>query len=205
LEKLNLMNELNTTNKIGEKVSISQFVRNRAIGSLDVNGWKDLALEALKEINEIDSRRADLARREREIKLALEEESDSEEIGMLEIELSKIEAKFRKVIAQNEKRRNRLSGRMSLPEAETVKWRASRLCISTSDYLRFMIFDLIPNTAADAHMSLDAKRRFYVSIIEVADNGWGTPPTISHCNQCLNYVDEISRLKERVKQLEQFG
>lgn len=203
-ERVALQQDLATTNKIGDRITVSQFVRNRAIGSVDINGWRDIAEQALKELNEIDSNRTDMAKRERAIRAQLEEEEESEEISMLERELMHLGAKLRKVVAQNEKRTQRLSGRMSMAEAETVKWRAARLCVSTSDYLRFLIFDLIPDTPADSHMSLDARRRFYVSIIEVAANGWGEPPTIAHCTQCSNYMDEIRRLRDQVKQLETF-
>lgn len=203
-ERMDLQHDLALTNKAGEKITVSQFVRNRAIGSIDINGWRDIAERALKEINDIDESRGDLAKRERAIRGELEEETDPEEVGMLEKELAAINGKLRKVIAQNEKRTHRLSGRMSMAEAETVKWRAAKLCISTSDYLRFLIFDLIPDTAADGHMSLDAKRRFYVSIIEVAEHGWGEPPTIAHCTQCSNYMDEIRRLRDHVRQLETY-
>lgn len=205
-EKFSLQKELAGTNKAGEKITVSQFVRNRAIGSVDINGWRVIAEVALKEINEIDENRAELAKRERALRVEIENEDEGEEetVAMLEIELSQINAKFKKIIAQNEKRSHRLSGRMSMVEAETIKWRAARLCISTSDYLRFLIFDLIPDTAADRHMSLDAKRRFYVSIIDVSNNGWGEPPTIAHCTQCSNYMEEIRRLRDQVKQLETY-
>ena len=204
-ERVDLQHDLAQTNKTGPKITVSQFVRKRAIGAVDIHGWRDIAMAALEEINDIDSRREELTTRERTVRLELESTDDPEEVGMLEKELSTIAAQFRKVTAQNEKRKNRLSGRMSMAEAETIKWRASRLCISTSDYLRFLIFDLLPDTAADAHMSLAAKRRFYVSIIDVADNGWGTAPTIAHCTQCSNYLDEIARLRDQVRQLETFA
>ena len=68
-----------------------------------------------------------------------------------------------------------------------------------------MIFGLEPNSTADAHMSLDAKRRFYVSIIEVANNGWGNPPAIYECSQCVNYMDEIRKLRAENEQLRQFA
>lgn len=204
-ERMDLTHDLQAINKAGEKITVSQFVRNRALGSIDINGWREIAENALKELNEIDEQRADLVKRERQLRALIEEEDDDpEQVGLYELELSTLNTKLKKVIAQNEKRKNRLSGRMSMAEAETVKWRAARLCISTSDYLRFLIFDLLPNTAADGHMSLDAKRRFYVSVLDVADNGWGEPPTIAHCTQCSNYLDEIRRLRDRVKQMETF-
>lgn len=203
-ERMDLLHDLQTTNKVGDKITVSQFVRNRAIGSVDINGWRAIAERALEELNDIEANRSALAKRERTIRAELEDADDSEEEGMLEKELASITTKFKKITAQNERRTHRLSGRMSMAEAETVKWRAAKLCLSTSDYLRFLIFDLIPDTPADGHMSLLAKRRFYISIIEVAENGWGEPPTIAHCSQCTNYLEEIRRLRERVRQLETF-
>ena len=203
-EKVSLLNEVKLSNKDGAKETVSQFIRNRSISSIDIQGWKRLAEEALFEINQIDLSKKDLKKRKRELRLQLDEAEDVEDIAMLDKELAGINNKLRKITAQNEKRDHRLAGRMSMVEAETIKWKAQRLCISTSDYLRFVLFDLLPNTSADAHMSLDAKRRFYVSIIDVAQNGWGSPPSIAHCTQCNNYLDEISRLSERVKQLETF-
>ena len=68
-----------------------------------------------------------------------------------------------------------------------------------------MIFGLEPDSIADSHMSLDAKRRFYISIIEVSNNGWGNPPNIYHCSQCENYMDEIRRLRSENEQLRAFS
>lgn len=203
-ERMDLIHDLDETNKIGEKTSISAFVRNRAMGSVDINGWKNIATAALEELNEISLNEKELNAESMRIKGALELEEDPEEVGLLEKRLSEINLSLQKIVAQNEKRSNRLSGRVSMVEAETIKWRAARLCISTSDYLRFLIFSHDPDGRADAHMSLDAKRRFYVSIIDVANNGWGQPPTIAHCTQCTNYLEEIDKLRDRVKQLETF-
>lgn len=203
-ERVALTQDLKAINKAGEKVTVSHFVRNRALGSIDINGWREIAESALEELNEIEENRAAIVKRERQLRGLLEEEEDQEQVGMFELELAKVHEKLRKVTAQNEKRTNRLSGRMSMAEAETVKWRAARLCISTSDYLRFLIFDLLPNSAADGHMSVNAKRRFYISILDVADNGWGEPPSIAHCTQCVNYMDEIRNLRERLRLMETF-
>lgn len=203
-EKMTLLQEIDATNKSGERTTVSQFVRNRAIGSIDLAGWKSIAEEALVELGEIEASRPEIAKRERAIRAELENTDDDEETGMLEMELSDLKNRLKKIVAQNEKRTHRLAGRMSMAEAETVKWRAAQLSISTSDYLRFLIFDRLPNTSADAHLSLDAKRRFYVSILAVSEHGWGTPPAIAHCTQCGNYMDEIRRLRDRISQLETF-
>lgn len=204
-EKVSLDNELKTIKNSGEKITASQFIRNRALGSVDVHGWKNIAVKALEELEELDKTKNDMRKRKRVLAGLLEETDDQEDVGMYEREMSEINHKLDKLTANNEKRNTRLTGRMSLAEAETVKWRAQRLCISSSDYLRLQIFGLEPNSHADAHMSVDARRRFYVSIIDVSNSGFGDPPTIYSCTQCGNYLEEIERLRDRVKQLETFS
>ena len=203
-EKVSLDNEMKAIKAAGDKITASQFIRNRALGTVDINGWREIAIEALSTLEEIDSKKTELRQRKRQLANLLEETDDPEDEGMFEKELSDINHKLSLITARNSKRGNRLSGRMSMAESETVKWRAQRLCISSSDYLRMLIFNLAPNTDADAHMSLDSRRRFYVSILDVAENGWGSPPSIYECSQCANYVEEIEKLQDRIKQLETF-
>lgn len=203
-EKVFLDNELKSIKSSGEKITASQFIRNRALGSVDIERWREIATNALEELDEIDNSQMELRHRKRQLANLIEETDDPEDEGMYEKEISGINSKLAKLVARSEKRSNRLSGRMSMAEAETVKWRAQRLCVSSSDYLRMMIFTLEPNSTADAHMSIDSRRRFYVSILDVAQNGWGSPPTIFECSQCSNYLEEIEKLRDRVKQLESF-
>lgn len=203
-EKVSLDAELKDIKAAGEKITASQFIRNRALGTVDIQGWRERALAALSSLEEIASGQTELRQRKRQLANLIEETDDPEDEGMYENELVDINRKLDKLVAKNERRRNRLTGRMSMAEAETVKWRAQRLCISSSDYLRMMIFGLEPDSTADGHLSLDSKRRFFISIMDVADNGWGTPPTIYECSQCGNYLEEIERLRDRIKQLESF-
>jgi hypothetical protein len=204
-ERVSLDAELRAVKATGEKTTMSQFIRNRALGSVDINGWRAIAVEALDMLDTYEKHQDDFKARRGILTHLLESEEDIETIASYDRELAEIQGKLVKLVAQNEKRTNRLSGRMSMPEAETIKWRAQRLCLSSSDYLRMMIFSLEPNTSADGHMSLDAKRRFYISIIDVADNGWGEVPTIYNCTQCESYMDEIRRLRDRVDQLQNFS
>lgn len=203
-EKITLQMELDAVNKAGEKVTASQFIRNRAMASVDINDWRDIAEVALNEIIDTEDNKGELNKRKRQLQNLIEVDDDDEAVLMYEKELYSIEKKFKKIVGQNEKRKNRLSGRMSMAEAETVKWRAARLSISTSDYLRFLIFGLLPDSTGDGHMSAEAKKRFYVSILEVSLNGWGEPPTIAHCSQCTNYLEEIRKLRDHVEQLQQY-
>lgn len=204
-ERLSLDSELQIVKDTGGRITMSQFIRNRALGSVDINGWKDIAVKALKELEEIAKNQGELRKKKNNLIKRVESTDDNEDALLIEREINKINQSLSKIVAQNEKRNNRLSGRMSMTESETIKWRAQRLCVSSSDYLRMMIFGLEPDSSADAHMSLDAKRRFYISIMDVADNGWGEPPTIYQCSQCENYMDTILELREEVRQLQNFA
>lgn len=202
-EKINLSNELDSMQESdGEKVTPSQFIRNRALASVDINGWREIAVQSLKELEEIENAQGDLKNKKLQIAALMEETEEDEEISAYEREIAEINRKLNRLIASTEKRSTRLSGRMTLAEAETVKWRAQRLMISSSDYLRMVLFNLTPNSRGDSHMSLDAKRRFYVSIIDVADNGFGDVPNIYNCQNCGNYVEEIEKLRSHIKILE---
>lgn len=203
-ERISLDSELKSVKSAGEKITMSQFIRNRALGSVDINGWRDIAVNALSELDNIAKNQVEIRKRKRVLAGLAEEEDDSEQLALLNQEIAVINTRLEKIVAQNEKRSNRLSGRMSMAESETIKWRAQRLCISSSDYLRMMIFDLSPDSSSDSHMSLDAKRRFYISILDVSNSGWGEPPTIYQCSQCENYMDEIRRLRDEVEQLRSF-
>lgn len=203
-ERVLLDQELKAVKETGDKISMSQFIRNRALGTVDINGWRERAEEALKEIEDTVNRQAELRTEKLNTLVLMDEEDDEDVATIYSMQAAEIDKKLNKLVAQNEKRNNRLSGRMSMAEAETIKWRAQRLCLSSSDYLRMMIFSLEPDSKADSHMSLDAKRRFYISVIDVARNGWGTPPSVYECSQCMNYMEEIRRLREENEQIRQF-
>ena len=156
-ERVTLDQELKSLTKEGEKISMSQFIRNRALGTVDINGWKDIADKALKEIEEVAKNQKQLRAEKLNILSMIDVEEDDDVASVYSIQVADIDRRLSKIVAQNEKRNNRLSGRMSMAEAETIKWRAQRLCVSSSDYLRMMIFALEPDSNADSHMSLDAK------------------------------------------------
>lgn len=202
-ERRKLDMELRTVKKNGEKISMSQFIRNRALSSVDINQWKTLASEALKEIEKTHRLEKEFEKRLKSLSVFLDDPNlDDLEAQEFEHEIWEIKKKLKKIIAQDSRRKHRLSGRMSIPESETIKWRAEKLCITSSDYLRMIIFGLTPDTVADAHLSFDAKRRFYISIINVANNGWGSSPKVYECSQCENYMEENRKIHNRVQQLE---
>jgi len=191
--------------KAGETISMSQFIRNRAIGSVDIQGWRAIAERALEEIEDTVKNQKMLRKKRSALTLEADNEDDNSTAAYLMAQVDDITRRLDKIVAKTQSRKNTLNGRMSMPESEQVKWRGQRLCISASDYLRMMIFGLEPDSIADSHMSLDAKRRFYISIIEVSNNGWGNPPNIYHCSQCENYMDEIRRLRSENEQLRAFS
>jgi len=204
-ERFSLDREMATLKAEQTGISMSQLIRNRALGSVDIQEWRQIAVKALQEIEEIAQTSAQLRRRKSQLTIILDTEDDDEQGHIYEREIVTINHKLEKITAQNKKRTYRLAGRMSMNEAETVKWRASRLHLSASDFLRMMIFGHVPDSDADSHMSLAAKRRFYIAIIDVADNGWGDVPRIYNCKQCENYIEEIRTLREQLKQNELFA
>lgn len=204
-ERNSLNSEIISLKSLGEKISMSQFIRNKALGNVDINEWRNIAEKEFALLQDIKKNEKDMKKKIMAYQLEIEDEDDDIEIANLEAKIANINKKLAKIAPQNQKRVNRLSGRMSMAESETVKWRAQRLTVSTSDFLRMMIFNLIPGDTADAHMSYEAKMRFYISIIDVAENGWGEAPRIYNCSQCENYMDEIYKLKERIKLLQNFN
>lgn len=202
-DKAVMEGEVRSVKDTGSTTSLGNIIRSRAMGNLNVQDWVPVADEALKELNELVETQGDIRKRKKAIEADLEDsEDDSDQIAIYERNLYDIENKLAKLKAQPVKRNVRLQGRMTYQEAEMVKWRAYRLGLTTTDYLRIMVFDLKPNGSADAHLSVDARRRFWISILDVAANSWGNPPGVYQCSQCESYSEEITRLKEQIKQLE---
>lgn len=195
-EKSSLISSVDNLKKAGERISMSQYIRNKAMSSVDVERWREEALRALKDLEDIKATSKGFSERELELVALVDLETDSEKARDLEIELHQMRTNKTKIKASPLRRNTRLSGRVSFHELETIKWRAQRLHLNYSDYLRFLIFDLKPGSTGDQHLSYDARRRFYVSIIDVAENGFGKPPTIAECTQCVNYLEEIERLNQ---------
>ena len=98
-------------------------------------------------------------------------------------------------------RKYRLTGRVTTNEVNTIRWRAARLSLTVSDYMRFLLFDYMPFSGEDGHLSTDSRKKFYISIIDVARNGWGEPPQVEDCHDCARYKEEISKLNEVIRNL----
>lgn len=195
-EKLLLENEVRAVKATGSTTSLGNIIRSRAMGNLNVHEWTEVADESLKEINKIIETQGDLRKTQKAIEADLENSADDDEqVSIYERKLYEISQTLKKLKANPSKRNVRLQGRMTYQEAEQVKWRAFRLGLTTTDYLRIMVFDLLPNGSADAHLSVDARRRFWISILDVAKNSWGNPPGQHQCSQCESYSEEITRLR----------
>lgn len=203
-ERRQIEDELTEIKKSGQKTSLSQLIRSRAILPVDAEAWRELAVSALDELDETEKDKTVLTKLRLEKIELLDEATDPEDVYAFGRELEDLTRRLDRLKAKTMKRNVRLTGRTTLVEAETIRWRASRLCLSSSDYMRFALFGSPPNSDADAHLSLEGKRRFYVSIVDVADKGWGEPPNLAHCNQCSQYLEELRTARDRVKQLETF-
>lgn len=207
-ERAILDGEIRAIKDTGQSTTLGALIRSRAMGSPNMADWRETAWLALDELDALLKNQTEMKNRKKMIEAALEDgddHEDEEQVSLLERELVDTITKLGKLSSKaGDKRNVRLQGRMTYAESESVKWKAQRLCLSTTDYLRMLIFDFTPNSAADQHLNLDARRRFYVSIIDVADNGWGNPPGVYQCSQCESYATEINSLRERIKQLEAF-
>lgn len=193
---------LKETHDSGENVSMSHYVRNRALATPDLYEWKGCAISGIKQLKETVENKSDFLKRDKALISMIEEEKDSDVVALYLRERGSIADKLSRLKARPTKRTQRLSGRVTFEESELIKWRAARLCLSTSDYLRMMIFDLSPHGASDAHLSLVARQRFYIAIGDVATHGWGQAPALANSNQ-QHLVKRIKELEQENKQLKE--
>lgn len=202
-EKELFLKELESIKKSGVSVTMSQYIRNKALGTIDIEDWRAKAEKALIDIERIESSKKSISGRRIELIAKLEEEDDESKIEELEKELVSLNKDILKTKSAKLSRSIRLSGRVSFQEFETIKHRAGKLCLNYSDYLRMIIFNLEPGSSGDAHLSYNAKRRFYISVISVSENGWGQPSSLYQCPQCSNYIEHIEELENKNKALVQ--
>ena len=166
VERAVLDGEIRAIKDTGQSTTLGSLIRSRAMGSPNMADWRETAWVALDELDVLVKGQASLKNRKKMIEQALEtgdDHDDEEQVALLERELVDVSNKLGKLASKTGDKRNvRLQGRMTYAESENVKWRAQRLCLSTTDYLRMLIFDLTPNSAADQHLNLDARRRLYL-------------------------------------------
>lgn len=200
-DKESLLREVEEIKKQGERISMSAFIRGRATGNIDISEWMTRAEEGLREISFLRKNAKELRAKRKELSLLLESENDEDVINITVAELDEVEEHLKTLGTQKTKRNVRLAGRATFAEREIIVWRAQRLSLNISDYLRFAIFSHLPNSEADAHLPLEARQRFYISILEVAENGFGEVPSAASCSNCVSYLEELAELREELRVL----
>lgn len=200
--------ELNEIRKIADKTSLSSFIRSRSLATFDIAEWYEQAVEGLKELNSekwnpkhIQNERKKYLKLLDDLEDANEDTRD-EDILYYGTKVKECEEKLKSLKKQNRKRGYRVSTRVTYEEANTIRWRAARLSITVPDYMRYVIFGYLPYTDSDYNLSLEARKRFYVSIIDVYKNGWGEIPEVNDCPNCARYQHELEILREKVRRYE---
>lgn len=207
-EKNMIALELNEIRKVANKTSLASFIRSRSLATFDIAEWYQQALEGLEELSSYSWNPKTLQNeRKQYIKLLddledSEDDSRDEDMLFYKTRLDETEQKINSLKKQNRKRGYRVSTRVTYEEANTIRWRAARLSITVPDYMRYVIFGYLPFTDADYNLSLEARKRFYVSIIDVYKNGWGEIPEVNECPNCARYKHEIEVLRDKVARYE---
>ena len=207
-EKQQLIHDRERIKELGKLPSISSYIRKKILLQLDIEQWRILAEQGLKNLSNSDSESKALHKQKIRLINSIDQlddivknDIDKEEIEKLKSELQEIESKLLLLKStKQEKRIYRLSGNITFNEANFIRWRAARLSLSLADYIRFILFDYQP-TINDNHMSVESRKRFYVSILEVAQNGWGNPPVVNECPNCARYISDIKNLQKQIEYL----
>lgn len=207
-EKQMLIQDRERIRELGKLPSISSYIRKKILLQLDIEQWREFAEQGLKNLDNSDTESKTLQKQKIRLINSIDQlddivksDIDTEEIDRLKKELEEIENRLMLLKStKQEKRIYRLSGNITFNEANFVRWRAARLSLSLADYIRFILFDYQP-TIDDNHMSVESRKRFYVSILEVAQNGWGNPPVVNECPNCARYLDDIKKLQEQIEYL----
>lgn len=200
--------ELNEIRKIADKTSLSSFIRSRSLATFDIAEWYEQAVEGLKELNSEKWNPKHIQNERKKYLKLLDDLEDSnedtrdEDILYYGTKVKECEEKLKSLKKQNRKRGYRVSTRVTYEEANTIRWRAARLSITVPDYMRYVIFGYLPYTDSDYNLSLEARKRFYVSIIDVYKNGWGEIPEVNDCPNCARYQHELEILREKVRRYE---
>lgn len=199
-EKDYMAKELLEIRRAGPAVSISSFIRNRAISQVDISEWYERAVLGLKQLTSSVYDPNELNKQKRTyIKLIDDLSPDNKEDEFFyNKKLKEVEERLAEVERIKPRRSYRLTGRVTFNEANIIRWRAARLSITVADYMRFQMFGYKPFTDADKHLTVDTRKRFYISIIDVYKNGWGDPPVINECPNCARYLNDIRILKEQL-------
>lgn len=202
-EKEIIAREIKEIKKTGEGSTISAFVRSRAIGDIDLAEWRERAEVGLKELNSVKWDKKAIEDNIRKLHSQFDEleDDDTESEIVVNKKVNRYESMLEELSRPTTRRSSRMSGRVTFNEANLIRWRAGRLTITVADYMRYMIFGYLPFTENDRHLSIVARRRFYVAILDVSNNGWGNPPTVQECPNCARYAHENKVLREKLERL----
>lgn len=208
-EKERLINDRDKIQELGKLPSISSYIRKKIVLPLDIEEWRGLAEQGLKDLNNSDTESKSLSKQKLKLINAIDlldditnVDKDIQEVEKLRQELQQVEERLSLLKStKQEKRIYKLTGNITFNEANFVRWRAARLSIPVADFIRFTLFDYQP-TIDDNHMSVDARKRFYISVLDVCDNGWGKPPVVNECPNCARYLADIKRLQQQIEYLQ---
>lgn len=202
-EKEQIAKEIKAIKRGGDNVSISSLVRSRAVGEIDIEAWRERAELGLTELNSIKWNKPALEAEKRKLQSefdAIQDEDEESEI-VISRKIERYEAMLAELSRPTIRRSSRMSGRVTFNEANLIRWRASRLTLTVADYMRYLIFGYLPFTENDRHLSVVARRRFYIAVIDISKNGWGSPPAMEECPNCARYAHENKVLREKLDRL----
>lgn len=200
-EKELIQRELIEIRKVGPTQSISSFIRNRVTTSVDIADWYEKAVEGLQQLGSVKFNPKELKKQQNVYMKLLEDldDDDTETEFYYNKKLSEIKERLTLFAKIKPRRGYRLSGRVTYNESNVIRWRASRLTLSIADYTRFVMFGYNPFSDADKHMTIDARKRLYISVIDVYTNGWGDPPRVEDCPNCARYMNDVKILKAQLE------
>lgn len=210
-EKDFIRKDLEDIRRVSSVPSISAYIRNKVTNDVDIVLWREKALDGLRRLSSKDYDEKELNMQRKQYLKYIDELSDvtaeddenefddsEERKNVYLMKLKKVEERLKELKANSPKRGYRLAGRVTFNEANIIRWRAARLSLTIADFIRFVLFGYNPNSVADSHLSVVARKRFYVSVLDVAKNGWGHPPTIDECPNCARYKKDIETMKEQL-------
>lgn len=198
-EKSFMSKDLADIRKVGPRISISAYIRNKITTDIDLKDWANRAEEQLKMLKEPEFNTEYLNRQRRNLLLEMEEAEYDSELRMLNKQMKDLNEKIELLKKQSFKRKFRVSGRITFNEAQIIRWRAARLNLTIADYLRYLVYNYVPGGMADLNLSLQDRQRFYISILDVYKNGWGQPEELDQCPNCIRYMNEIQKLKNQIE------
>lgn len=203
-EKSLISDDLADIRKVGPRISISAYIRNKIVTDIDLKDWADRAEAQLKMLEQPEFDVDYLNKQRRHLLLEMEEVEYDSELKMLNKQMKELNESMELLKKQSFKRKYRVSGRITFNEAQIIRWRAARLNLTIADYLRYLVYDYVPGGMADLNLSLQDRKRFYISILDVYKNGWGQPEELDQCPNCVRYMNEIQKLKAQIERYKVF-